>query len=316
MGYKLAGYDVLGGCDIDPEMGGHYKRNLHPNLFYECPVSDLLNQSLPDELHHLDILDGSPPCSTFSMMGKREEVWGKLKHFREGQAEQVLSDLFFDYLALVDKLKPRVAIAENVRGLIQGRAKGYVKLIFDRFREIGYRPQLFLINAADCGVPQSRERVFFVAIREDIDAPMLILQPAIKRVSVAEATSDLLDMSAEEFTFTRPQPEALRLWPLCSPGKNFAAVHKDLGEKETSFSRVRLASDRPSNTLTAGSGSDVYHWAQCRKLTVRELIRLGSFPDDYTFSKSSLAGYLIGMSVPPRMMEYVASEVAIQWLLK
>jgi DNA (cytosine-5)-methyltransferase 1 len=88
--------------------------------------------------------------------------WGKNKKFREGQATQVLSDLFFDYLNLVDRLRPRVAIAENVKGMLFGNAKGYTKLVVARFKEIGYRVQLFLLNAADCGVPQRRERVFFV----------------------------------------------------------------------------------------------------------------------------------------------------------
>ncbi|MEG7603147.1 DNA cytosine methyltransferase, partial [Listeria monocytogenes] len=76
---------------------------------------------------------------------------------------------FFDYLDLVERLKPRVSIAENVKGMILGNAKGYTKMVMQRFRDIGYRPQLFLVNAADCGVPQRRERVFFCAIRNDID---------------------------------------------------------------------------------------------------------------------------------------------------
>jgi len=127
MGYKLAGCDVIAANDIDKEMAYHYKLNLNPKHYFLCPVKDLLTQDLPNELYNLDILDGSPPCSSFSMAGSREKTWGKEKHFREGQAKQVLDDLFFDYLDLVDKLKPRVAIAENVKGMIAGKAKGYTK---------------------------------------------------------------------------------------------------------------------------------------------------------------------------------------------
>ena len=161
MGYKRAGCSIVAANDIDPEMAWHYQQNLRPPLYYLCPIRDLLTATLPPELFALDILDGSPPCSTFSMAGSREKAWGKDKHFREGLAKQVLSDLFFDYLDLVGRLKPKVAIAENVKGMIIGNAKGYTKLIMALFKELGYRPQLFLINAADCGVPQRRERVFF-----------------------------------------------------------------------------------------------------------------------------------------------------------
>ena len=160
MGYKLAGCDVVAANDIDPEMAHHYKANLSPKHFFLCSISDLLEKSLPKELYSLDILDGSPPCSTFSVAGSREKSWGKNKHFREGQAKQVLSDLFFDYLDLVEKLRPKAAIAENVKGMIAGNARGYTKAVLRRFKDIGYKPQLFVVNAADCGVPQKRERVF------------------------------------------------------------------------------------------------------------------------------------------------------------
>jgi len=187
MGYKRAGCTIVAANDIDPEMAFHYKRNLNPPLYYLCPIGELINQNLAPGLFELDILDGSPPCSTFSMAGSREDSWGKDKHFREGQAKQVLSDLFFDYLDLVEKLRPKVAIAENVKGMILGNAKGYTKLVMQRFKDIGYRPQLFLVNAADCGVPQRRERVFFCALRDDIKAPELILKPKHRWISAGIA---------------------------------------------------------------------------------------------------------------------------------
>ena len=148
MGYKRAGCEVIAANDIDPEMAWHYKLNINPKHYFLCPINELLEKKLPEELYSLDILDGSPPCSTFSMAGSREKAWGKEKHFREGQAKQVLSDLFFDYLNLVGKLKPKVAIAENVKGMLIGNAKGYTKMVMARFKELGYRPQLFLLNGA------------------------------------------------------------------------------------------------------------------------------------------------------------------------
>jgi len=315
MGYKRAGYEVIAANDIDPEMQWHYQRNLNPRHYFLCPIGDLLTRTdLPAELYDLDILDGSPPCSTFSMAGKREKGWGKLKHFREGQAEQVLSDLFFDYLNLVDKLRPKVAIAENVRGMLFGNAKGYTKLITERFREIGYRPQVFLFNAADCGVPQARERVFFCAIRDDIEAPKLVLRPNVDRISAAAATADLSPLTPDETAKTKATESMLRYWKEANPGEYFDTVRVRLGESLSHFSRCRLDGERPAPTLTAKCNGDLLHWESCRKLTMREIVRLGSFPDDYVFQKPNAGAYLIGMSVPPKMTEYVATQVATQWL--
>ena len=315
MGYKLAGCDVIAANDIDPEMAYHYKLNLKPRHYFLCPIKQLLKKDLPDELYHLDILDGSPPCSTFSMAGSREKAWGKKKHFREGQSEQVLDDLFFDYLDLVEHLRPRVAIAENVKGMIQGNAKGYCKLIIDRFKAIGYKPQLFLVNAADCGVPQKRERVFFVALRDDIDKPKLVLAPKHRWISAGEATIDLQVLTDDEIKDTAPNQTDLIWWSKAIAGEHssYAQAVEREGLKRKLFNHTKLGDKIPAYTL--GANSDVYtHWDVCRKLTYREWKRLGSFPDDYQAKTDKIGKYMIGMSVPPRMTEQVAKAVIEQWL--
>lgn len=294
MGYKLAGCEVIGANDIDPEMAYHYKLNLNPRLYFLCPIGDLLTAELPDELFNLDILDGSPPCSTFSMAGSREKAWGKEKHFREGQSKQVLSDLFFDYLSLVERLKPKIAIAENVKGMLLGNAKGYTKLIMQRFRDIGYKPQLFLVNAADCGVPQRRERVFFCALREDVDAPPLKLEMNHRWISAGEALSDVRDdLGKYQMVTASNQRHALA-------GR-----------------RKPWATTQPSPTLVAQSRDELIDGAgRFASWTYRDVIRLGSFPDDYKAKTDKIGKYMIGMSVPPRMMEAVARQVVEQWIEK
>jgi DNA (cytosine-5)-methyltransferase 1 len=315
LGYKLAGCDVIAANDIDPEMAYHYKLNLKPKHYFLCPIKDLLKKELPDELYHLDILDGSPPCSNFSMAGNREKDWGKKKHFREGQAEQVLDDLFFDYLDLVDRLKPKVCIAENVKGMLQGNAKGYCKMVIDRFREIGYKPQLFLVNAADCRVPQKRERVFFIALRDDIKKPKLVLAPKHRWISAGEATSDLQVLTDDEIREThRKISDAAYYYGKSFKGENFADTRNRLKDpRRVAFSRVRLDDRRPSSTLTAQSDKDIFHWNEFRNLSYREMKRLGSFPDDYQAKTDKIGKYMIGMSVPPRMTEQVAKAVIEQW---
>jgi DNA (cytosine-5)-methyltransferase 1 len=314
MGYKRAGCQIVAANDIDPEMAWHYKKNLNPPNYFLCPIRDLLTADLPPELFALDILDGSPPCSTFSMAGSREKAWGKDKHFREGQAKQVLSDLFFDYLDLVERLKPKVAIAENVKGMILGNAKGYTKMVMARFKEIGYRPQLFLLNGADCGVPQRRERVFFCAVRDDIKAPPLKLAPKHRWISAGEATADLQMLTKSEKKNTSPSKMLSRWWQLTKPGERLEQAVIRAGKKASLFSWAKLASHDPAKSLVAGSADQISHWSECRTLTFREWKRLGSFPDDYEAKTDKIGKYMIGMSVPPKMTEVVARAVIDQWL--
>ena len=314
MGYKLAGCDVIAANDIDPEMAWHYKLNMKPKHYFLCPIGDLLNKELPEELYNLDILDGSPPCSTFSMAGSREKAWGKDKHFREGQAKQVLSDLFFDYLDLVGKLKPKVAIAENVKGMLIGNAKGYTKLIMARFKELGYRPQLFLLNSADCGVPQKRERVFFVAVRDDIEAPPLKLAPTHSWIGAGAATTDLQVLTHEEVSETAPSGRDLKWWHKTKPGNSYAAAIAREENRVSCFNTIRLNGDLPACTLPS-KRDQIQHWSERRRLSYREWKRLGSFPDDYQAKTDKIGKYMIGMSVPPKMTEVVARAIIDQWLL-
>ena len=307
MGYKRAGCEVIAANDIDPEMAWHYKLNLKPRHYFLCPINELLTKDLPPELFELDILDGSPPCSTFSMAGSREKAWGKEKHFREGQAKQVLSDLFFDYLDLVGRLRPKVAIAENVKGMLIGNAKGYTKLVMARFKELGYRPQLFLLNAADCGVPQKRERVFFCAVRNDIDVPPLKLAPTHRWISAEESCHDVDSGPGHA------RPNDVKYWQITKPGESYSNTKKRLGEKEGCFSHIRLHGARPAATLTSNLQT-LTHWKYPRELNFNEVKRLGSFPDDYHAKTDKIGKYIIGMSVPPKMAEQVARAVCEQWL--
>ena len=155
MGYKLAGFDVIGCNEIDPKMMEAYKTNHNPKYAFLEPIQTFkLREDLPQELYELDILDGSPPCSSFSMAGNREKDWGKDKVFREGQAMQVLDTLFFDFIDLAKKLQPKVVVAENVKGLLLGDAKQYVRQIYREFDLAGYYCQHWLLDASKMGVPQ------------------------------------------------------------------------------------------------------------------------------------------------------------------
>jgi len=300
MGYKLAGYDVIGANDIDPKMAEVYKKNHDPQFYDLCPIGDLLTKELPEQYYNLDILDGSPPCSTFSIAGKRERVWKKNRQFREGQSKQVLSDLFFDWVDLVKELQPKTAIAENVKGMVIGNAKAYAKLVVQELDKAGYSVQLFVLNAASMGVPQKRERVFFICRRRDLKLPKIKLnfneksipfkkieQLGIKRKLITgDYIKDLWDKTLSNGR------------ALVSAGNTFGFLYKCLPE-------------RVVNTITAG-GSFVHYNTQTY-ISDGELSVIGTFPQDYQFLDNK-AQYIIGMSVPPIMMAQVAHQVYLQWL--
>ncbi len=325
MGYKRAGCDVVAANDCDPQMADHYRRNLHPKHYFECPVGDLVARDkagawvvpLPAELDGIDILEGSPPCSSFSPAGDRESSWGKKRKFREGQVDQVLSDTFFQYLDLVARVRPKVSIAENVQGMLLGNAKGYVKAIFARYRELGYLPQLFLVNAVDCGVPQERRRVFFLAVRADHAAERALgairLDFRHRPVSCEDACSDVEELTEEEVADTHPYDLDHKWWHLTRPGENYASAIQRAGLPNAAWNWIRHPRRRPACTLISQQQC-MRHWGTRRGLSIREFVRLGSFPDDYEFESMPIGKYMIGMSVPPKMTEAVARAVCAQWL--
>lgn len=294
MGYKLAGYNVIGANDIDPQMAKVYKENHKPELYYLCPIKDMLTMNLPPELHNLDVLDGSPPCSTFSTTGLRDKVWGKEKMFREGQTAQILDDLFFDFIALAKKLQPKVIIAENVKGMLIGNAKGYVIEIKKQLEEAGYSVQIFLLNGATMGLPQKRERVFFICSRKDIKFKKLVLNFNNKPITMQ-------NISDETDTRTSLTPTYIKYWNEAQPGES---VGKYMSSRKTHPKRV-------ANTLSASGAA--FHYKYTRELNKKEIEKISSFPLDYNYLDVE-PKYLMGMSVPPVMMAQVANQVYLQIL--
>jgi DNA (cytosine-5)-methyltransferase 1 len=294
MGYKLAGYNHLGGVEIDPPIADIYKTNHHPKYLYLEDIRDFANKDkFEEELYNLDILDGSPPCSSFSMAGNREKDWGKEKVFREGQANQRLDDLFFDYIKLAKKLQPKVVIAENVKGMLAGNAKVYVKKIKEAFIDAGYQVQLFLLNSATMGVPQKRERVFFICQRNDLRLPQLKLSFNEKSILFKDVSDDN-DKSCD-LTDTY-----IKYWHKAKEGE---CVGKFQQKK-----KIKL--DNVSNTIVA-TGSH-FHPKYCREINDNECKLIGSFPLDYNFKKIDVK-YLIGMSVPPIMTAQISYQIYLQW---
>ena len=307
MGYKLAGYDVIGNVEIDPRVNEVYKANHHPRYSYLMDVRKFLeipDSELPQELFHLDILDGSPPCSVFSTAGQREKAWGKEKTFREGQAKQRLDDLFIYFIQIAQKLQPRVVVAENVSGLIKGNAKGYVNEIFKAFDMAGYKPQLFILDARYMGVPQKRQRTVFVAQRKDQNFPKLTL-------SFKEPPILFSEVRSEHGKPLNPNSKIAKLIKLRKPTDDgLDKVCERVYGKRSLWNERLIHDDDVAYTLT--TGGHMYRMCDGESYSKHDSMAVSTFPQDYDFG-SQTPDFIMGMSVPPVMMAQIASEIHRQW---
>ena len=306
MGYKLAGFDHLGGVEIDEKVSAIYERNHHPKYLFTQDLREFnLREDLPDELYQLDILDGSPPCSTFSFAGQREKSWGKEKIFAEGQALQTLDDLVFVYCNTIKKLRPKVFILENVKGLSMGNAKSYLRRIFDTLSVAGYVMQVFVLNAASMGVPQMRERCFVIGHRKEISCPPLRLnfnEPPIVFGEVIDKTDTRKTLpDADMEAFSKWQPGDTRLY----------YTRMRLYGKPTGYTTPWVQEDKVAKTLTTGQS---YLTSIPRDLNEKELLGISTFPQDYDYPNIGRLRFLVGMSVPPVMIAQVANQIYHQWL--
>lgn len=313
MGYKLAGFDVIGMNEIDPRIAAVYKLNHKPKYPFICSIRDMIDAELPEALYNLDILDGSPPCSSFSTVGNREKDWGKLKKFDEGQALQRLDDLFFEYIALTKKLQPKIVVAENVKGLISGKAKGYVKEIFQGFDDANYDVQLFLLNACNMGVCQKRPRIFFIGKRKDLDLPKLRLSFSEKPIMVKDAFSLLgkyNDIKNENLCIKTLS--TYPWWCITKPGKSLGSMHPT----SRYFGHKKLSGKHPAATLVAGNQNSILHFDEPRILSTNEWKILSTFPMDMNFGDwgPSKSKWAMGMSVPPFMTQRIALSIKRQWI--
>lgn len=304
MGYKLAGCDYLGGVEIDKGIGEVYCRNLHPKYFYNEDIRDFLaRDNYPDELRDLDVLDGSPPCTLFSLNRgrKREDSWGKKKAFTEGQAEQTIDDLVFVWTDLVNKLRPKVCLMENVEGLAKGGAKKYLLNIVARLADAGYTSQVFVLDAQFMGVPQVRRRCFIIGRRNDQNLPALTLTFAEPVIPFRDIMVPTREGYCTKF--------GMAMWKQRRYGdSSLNAVSVRTRRRTSNFSLSYVYGHLPVPTLVT---NDHYLFDYPRIINERERGRAATFPEDYDYTGADL-NFLTGMCVPPVMTAQIATEIAQQ----
>jgi DNA (cytosine-5)-methyltransferase 1 len=220
---------------------------------------------------------------------------------------------------LAKKLQPKVVVAENVKGLLLGNAKEYVRRIYREFDLAGYYVQHWLLDASKMGVPQRRERVFFIALRKDLAKQFLVQQDMF-----TVNPELMLDFNEPKITFKdifhdytdRPLSEHYqKFWNIKEYGDiDFSVSSARMGKNPNAqFQYKYLYMDKVANTITAGEQCVLFDYPRYRNFD--ELCECGTYPKDYNFIKNK-PEYLIGMSVPPVMTAQIATEIYTQWLSK
>lgn len=239
------------------------------------------------------------------MAGDREESWGKKKKFREGQAEQTLDDLSFIFGETVAKLRPKVVIMENVEGLIKGEAWSYVQKIYKQFRDIGYRMKHWLLKAQNMGVPQRRHRVFFIAVRDDIDFDIDSVDMSFnyERITYGQIKDGEMKPLGEDTDYRRLTLAAL------PEEKDIGAVNMRLHNKLSGFQTFLI--DDNSLVPTLRSKPDIIDRNAVSFISKETMRNAQTFPQDYDFNPNNLSniGYICGMSVPPIMIKRIVTRL-------
>jgi len=250
-----------------------------------------------------DILLGGFPCVTFSIVGKQV-----------GLKDNINGRLYESFVNFVEKLQPKVFLAENVKGILSANKGEAIKIITKRFEDTGYKLKIELVNFADYGVPQLRQRVLFIGIRKDIKKEFNTPKPKYKNkhLTVKEAFKNINKDCINNKYIKHKETTILKLNSI-PEGGNFKDLPKELSIKAV-MSNIyrRLDRDKPSYTILAngGGGTWTYHYKEPRALTNRERARIQSFPDDLIFySSNSEVRRQIGNAVPPVGIYPFAKEI-------
>ena len=322
IGFEKAGFEILFATDFNHECCETLKINagntLNPNLVVEeCDITTMNFDVLPQ---NIDMIIGGPPCQSFSASGRRAGgAAGKLD--KRG-------NLFKSYCEVVDFLKPKAFLFENVRGIL-GTNKGKdFEDIVSAFAALGYHIDYRILDAEDYGVPQQRERMFIVGhkLEHTFLYPRPVFGPdsidKVPYIAVGEAIKDLPFSEQDRRETNFDGGKYSDLLPLVPPGSNYLHFTAKRGYPEPIFAyRSRFSDflykanpDYPVKTLIASPGkyTGPLHWDN-RYLTVAEYKRIQGFPDEHIFFGDRTAQIRqIGNSVCPKIAYYMALAIREQ----
>jgi DNA (cytosine-5)-methyltransferase 1 len=323
LGFKMAGFDIVAGFDINDYAIRTYNENI--GRAFKVDLSKATADKLLDlaKVSRVDGVIGGPPCEGFSLANIRRKV---------GDPRNML---VFKFAELVEGIQPDFFVMENVVGLTNLGGGFFVQRLEEMFKKAGYNVKWGILDAAWYGVPQHRRRVIFIGIKPDIGKPELPRPTHFPRgsfgpkyyVTVWEAISDLPEPTEDgvvEFT-TEPMNEYQK-WVRNGAKRttsHFKTHHSPeiverlrrlkFGEPlypNFKHSWVRLNPYEPAPTFKENHNAPAVHPFQPRVITPREGARLQSFPDTYEFAGSkSHQLVLIGDAVPPLMARAIAEKI-------
>jgi len=274
--YEKLPFNIVWANDLNPAACETYRQNLSDDI--HCgDIWETLKTETPPKC---DVVIGGFPCQDISINGKRKGVAGDR------------SGLYRALVEAVSLAKPKVFVAENVKGLLQKYNEESLKLIVQDFENLGYKVSYGLYLAADYGVPQMRRRVFIVGTAPGVKAfvPPSPTRTKEKWMTAKEAIGDLEKFDRDE-AFNH-------IWSL--------ALHSaEQGGR-------KLKPDRPADTIRAECHGNIqFHYKLPRRISMREAARFQSFPDEFLFaSKLRETERQVGNAVPPVLGWHVAKAVA------
>ena len=290
LGYHMAGFRELLAVEWEQNAADTFRLNFpHVPLYH----GDIAKLSVDECLRlagvrpgELTVFDGSPPCQGFSTSGKREI----------GDAR---NQLFREYCRLLEGLRPRAFVMENVSGMVEGSFKLVFAEILRTLKRCGYRVKARLLNAMFFGVPQSRERMIFIGVREDLciepSHPAGWSEPVLLGGAIADLPNDGPQTTGDA------APTLLKM-PVGASNGGFRYLRHSFG-----LTRSNFAAMSPTLTKTAHR---VAHPSGDRWLSIAAAQRIGSFPQHFAFrGKYSEQWARIGNSVPPLLMRSIAAHV-------
>lgn len=298
-GFEMAGYNQLCGMDWFKEAGMTYRHNFkHP--FVE---GDITNRDIKDKFidtvkkqlngKPLTVLSGGFPCQGFSMSGDRI-------------VEDERNSLYKDMLQIIDELQPEFIVAENVKGLrsmLKGKVEDKIK---EDIKNLGYEVNVTVLNSADYYVPQKRERIIFIAnrINKTNYHPSPLLESG-SYITTKEAIKDLIKLKDnKEFNHirTKHSDDMKRRLALVPEGKSLYDNYSDSWKK--------CPWNEASCTIKENHGGVNIHPIEPRVITVREMARLQSFPDDFIFKGAKGKQMVqIGNAVPPLLAKAIGLAI-------
>ena len=287
LGYQMAGYKELLAIEWDKTAVETFQLNFPDIPIWQRDIRTVTSEEIllfcGLKVGELDLLDGSPPCQGFSTAGKR-------------RVYDARNDLFREFVRLIQGLQPKVFVMENVSGMVKGTMKGMFREIILALKDCGYQVKCRLMNTMYYGVPQSRQRLIFIGVRNDLMIEPNFPGPQTKPITVREAFAGL----SENLDAPEMSGNYIDYWLKTKPG----------GYVGKRFDTEKLNYNQVSGTLQSSEGyGGKYHPQESRPINTLERKRLSSFPDNFIFLSWKTAIILLGNSVPPLFMNKIARHI-------